>query len=286
MPKEFGCSGRLCSGAGDNRATAAAVRRMGAEAMGVDATNVPSNLMLDYVERKMPVGDQKLLALVASFAASGWRAARDEGNVSLESWMSKLLVFCDQCSVEGHPAVRSVDPKRLDVSEFGLRQGDGLPRGPARGGNFNLRHGLKRSTVAPATGGGGPGCTEEAAKAAAAKTSGARRRDFVSRSLPACETSDANSGVSIPGRAEPCSNSVVNDFSGPRGSSSRRVRAEIAANVVLSPTYPRTPLPRPLAYQMCRLISMTPHIGGPNTKAVGRVCARSRAPQPAFAPGP
>ncbi|CAE7283466.1 hypothetical protein AK812_SmicGene31313 [Symbiodinium microadriaticum] len=169
--------------------------RMGAEAMGVDATNVPSNLMLDYVERKMPVGDQKLLALVASFAASGWRAARDEGNVSLESWMSKLLVFCDQCSVEGHPAVRSVDPKRLDVSEFGLRQGDGLPRGPARGGNFNLRHGLKRSTVAPATGGGGPGCTEEAAKAAAAKTSGARRRDFVSRSLPACETSDANSGA-------------------------------------------------------------------------------------------
>ena len=42
---------------GDNRATAAAVRRMGAEAMGVDVTTAPSNLMLDYVERKMPVGD-------------------------------------------------------------------------------------------------------------------------------------------------------------------------------------------------------------------------------------
>ena len=85
----------------DNRATAAAVRKMGAEAMGLPTDNVPANLMLDYVERKMPVGDQKMLAMIASFAASGWRAARDEGNISLEGWMAKLLVFCDQSSVEG-----------------------------------------------------------------------------------------------------------------------------------------------------------------------------------------
>jgi len=85
----------------DNRATATAVRKMGAEAMGLPADNVPANLMLDYVERKMPVGDQKMLAMIASFAASGWRAARDEGNISLEGWMAKLLVFCDQSSVEG-----------------------------------------------------------------------------------------------------------------------------------------------------------------------------------------
>ena len=45
----------------------------------------------------------------------------------------------------------------------------------------------------------------------------------MSRSLHARETSDANSGVSILGRAEPCSNSFVNVSSGPRGSSSRRV---------------------------------------------------------------
>ena len=44
----------------DNRATASSVRRrMGAEAMGVAPDNVPSNLMLDYVERKMPVGGQR-----------------------------------------------------------------------------------------------------------------------------------------------------------------------------------------------------------------------------------
>ena len=44
----------------------ATVRRMGAEAMGIALDRVPSNLMLDYIERKMPVGDHSL-GLICSY---------------------------------------------------------------------------------------------------------------------------------------------------------------------------------------------------------------------------
>ena len=116
----------------DDRATALAVRRAGAEAMGVPLDQVPSNMMLDYVERKMPVGDQKLLAMIASFAASGWRVAREENNTGLESWMAKLLVFTDQASVEGgrtqlawmltglsDPNFSSMSRRRQGIKQFG-----------------------------------------------------------------------------------------------------------------------------------------------------------------------
>ena len=131
--------------------------------------------MLDYVERKMPVGDQKMLAMVASFAASGWRAARDEGNISLEGWMAKLLVFCDQSSVEGGRTqlpwlltglsdpnfaamnrrrqgirpFRAFDPERLDVGEPGLYKGDGLLGARISGATSSYDTGLHDPPAVP-----------------------------------------------------------------------------------------------------------------------------------------
>ena len=209
--------------------------------------NVTANLMLDYVERKMPVGDQKMLAMVASFAASGWRAARDEGNISLEGWMAKLLVFCDQSSVEGGRTqlpwlltglsdpnfaamnrrrqgirpFRAFDPERLDVGEPGLYKGDGLLGGPDLRSNFQLRHRAPRPTGSATTGGGRPPSAEKASTTTSSQAAG-HRVGILSQLPAACQTSDANSGVST-GQAELCPNSFVSEFLGPSGPSSRRV---------------------------------------------------------------
>ena len=53
------------------------------------------------MEKRCPVGELKTLALNATFAARSWEHSRLTQNNDLESWSARLLMFCDQCAMEG-----------------------------------------------------------------------------------------------------------------------------------------------------------------------------------------
>ena len=84
----------------DDQTVANAIRRLGAESLGLDVEHPPSNLMRQFAEKKLPSADLKLVTLVAHMAAHAWQVGRETQNVALEAWMSRLLLFLEQTAVE------------------------------------------------------------------------------------------------------------------------------------------------------------------------------------------
>ena len=84
----------------DDQTVANAIRRLGAESLGLDVEHPPSNLMRQFAEKKLPSADLKLVTLVARMAAHAWQVGRETQNVALEAWMSRLLLFLEQTAVE------------------------------------------------------------------------------------------------------------------------------------------------------------------------------------------
>ena len=85
----------------DSAVVAEQIRRLAAEELGEDATSPPPSLMRTFVEKRSPVGELRTLALVETFAAHAWEHARLTQNLDLESWSARLIMFADQCAMEG-----------------------------------------------------------------------------------------------------------------------------------------------------------------------------------------
>eukprot|EP00439_Symbiodinium_sp_Y106_P006048 s5662_g1.t1 len=84
----------------DNVQVASQIRRLVAEDVGESIEDPPNSLMRRYIERRCPLGEHRTLGLVATFAAQAWQAARESGNLELEAWMARLILFVDQAGTE------------------------------------------------------------------------------------------------------------------------------------------------------------------------------------------
>ena len=71
-----------------------------AQELGVDPLNVHPGLMRDFIEKRSPLGDQRLLVQMAYMFASGWEVAFRSGNRQMLVFCSRGLVFVDQSAID------------------------------------------------------------------------------------------------------------------------------------------------------------------------------------------
>ena len=86
---------------GDDAVVCNTVRRLLCEELGQPVDAPPDSLLRDYVEKRMPVAEHRLLTMVATLAAHGWQRARETHNTGLEAFCAKLALFADQTALEG-----------------------------------------------------------------------------------------------------------------------------------------------------------------------------------------
>ncbi|CAE7648076.1 unnamed protein product [Symbiodinium sp. CCMP2592] len=84
----------------DHSQVASQIRRLVAEDVGESVEDPPHSLMRRYIERRCPLGDHRTLGLIGTFAAQAWQASRESGNLELEAWMARLILFVDQAGTE------------------------------------------------------------------------------------------------------------------------------------------------------------------------------------------
>ncbi|CAE7254443.1 unnamed protein product [Symbiodinium sp. CCMP2592] len=84
----------------DHSQVASQIRRLVAEDVGESIEDPPHSLMRRYIERRCPLGDHRTLGLIGTFAAQAWQASRESGNLELEAWMARLILFVDQAGTE------------------------------------------------------------------------------------------------------------------------------------------------------------------------------------------
>ena len=85
----------------DSSAVARAVLANAQRELGLPASSIYGGLMRDYIEKKIPLGDMKLLTFVAMLYAHGWEAAFEARDELMMGHMSRGLLFIEQCAMDG-----------------------------------------------------------------------------------------------------------------------------------------------------------------------------------------
>lgn len=80
--------------------TASAVQANAAQDLGLDPHQISSGMMKDYIEKRCPLGDQRLLIQVGYLFAAAWEHGFRTNNPDLMGHASKGLVFIDQTAVD------------------------------------------------------------------------------------------------------------------------------------------------------------------------------------------
>ena len=83
-----------------HRDVAAAVASNAARELGLLESQVAGNLMLEFVSRKIPLGEHRQLSYMATLFAHAWQDGHNEGNELLQSWASRGLMFCEQVALD------------------------------------------------------------------------------------------------------------------------------------------------------------------------------------------
>ena len=68
--------------------------------LGLSATDVTPGLLREYVERRIPLGDYKLLTQMAYLMASAWEVGHRSGNRELQGFAGKAMMFIEQTSID------------------------------------------------------------------------------------------------------------------------------------------------------------------------------------------
>ena len=82
----------------DSRSVAAKVQSNALSELGLAAAE--PGLMRTYIEKRLPLNDQRTLQHVASMAAFGWEAGFRSDNQELMAFASRLLVFSEQVALD------------------------------------------------------------------------------------------------------------------------------------------------------------------------------------------
>ena len=68
--------------------------------LGHSAESVHPGLMRDYVEKRLPLGNMRLLTQMAYLASNGWEVGARTGNRELQGFAAKLLCFAEQTALD------------------------------------------------------------------------------------------------------------------------------------------------------------------------------------------
>ena len=84
----------------NDAAVATSIRNLAADELGVQPSAVPPGLMKDFLERKVPIADHRMLTFIGYFAAAAWEKSRLSNNEELEAWASRLMLFVEQTALQ------------------------------------------------------------------------------------------------------------------------------------------------------------------------------------------
>lgn len=84
----------------DSSMVARVVLRNAQKDMGISDQAVYPGLMRDYMEKKVPLGDMKLLTYMATFLGHAWEAAYIARDELMLGYISRGLMFIEQCALD------------------------------------------------------------------------------------------------------------------------------------------------------------------------------------------
>ena len=84
----------------DNHKLADLVRQNALKELGFDAGRADGSLMRRYVERRIPLADQKLLAHIATLLAEAWATGHASNNTELLGVVGRMLIFVEQVAID------------------------------------------------------------------------------------------------------------------------------------------------------------------------------------------
>jgi len=68
--------------------------------LGISRDREDKDLMHLYIEKRIPLADQKLLAHFAVLAAEGWSIAHMSQNLEMQGFLARMLFFVEQCALD------------------------------------------------------------------------------------------------------------------------------------------------------------------------------------------
>ena len=84
----------------DSSAIARVVLANAQRELGLPTSSIYGGLMRDYIEKKVPLGDMKLLTFVAMLFANQWEAAFEARDELMMGHVSRGLMFVEQCAMD------------------------------------------------------------------------------------------------------------------------------------------------------------------------------------------
>ena len=69
--------------------------------LGMTPDRQDASVMRRYVERRVPLAEHKLLAHFATLLSEGWAEAYSSRNLEMMGFISKALIFTEQCALDG-----------------------------------------------------------------------------------------------------------------------------------------------------------------------------------------
>ena len=85
----------------DLQRVASVTQANAARELGLSEEKIDGNLMKKYVERRIPIGDNKMVGYIAFMMAEAWMVGWEAENVQLLGMVSKVLYFLEQTSLDG-----------------------------------------------------------------------------------------------------------------------------------------------------------------------------------------
>ena len=85
----------------DLQKVAAVTQANAAKELGLSEEKIDGNLMKKYVERRIPIGDNKMVGYIAFMMAEAWMVGWEAENVQMLGMVSKVLYFLEQTSLDG-----------------------------------------------------------------------------------------------------------------------------------------------------------------------------------------
>ena len=130
--------------------------------LGLDPANIPLGLMREYLEKRTPLADQKMLTQMGYFFAHGWEVGFRSGNRALMGYCAKGMVYVNQVATDGG--------RSTGLGFFGWPHQECQPLAKPAGGNQRDHRGLQAQEAMEAKeeGQGGHGFLQQDEEAAAA----------------------------------------------------------------------------------------------------------------------
>lgn len=69
--------------------------------LGFDESKLDGSLMRRYVERRVPLAENRQLTYLAFMMSEAWAAGWESGNAELQGWICKMMIFIEQTCLDG-----------------------------------------------------------------------------------------------------------------------------------------------------------------------------------------